>query len=156
MTMISITSPEGRISAEQRAELAKSLTDAVLDVEIGRHEPLARAGCQIHFNQLPSSQMAHNGQLVSETDTDLMLVDIAVAEGDWPKSERKRVIEGIYAALVQALNVEEPSKDWWVKMKTVEEGSAATGGNVLSMLDFLELGIFSETKSAAIRKALQN
>jgi hypothetical protein len=49
VTVITVTTPKGRLSLEQRRVLAESLTDAVLVPEVGQFAPAARAGFQAHF-----------------------------------------------------------------------------------------------------------
>ena len=79
MTWIAVHAPEGRITAAQRTELARTLTDAVLTVEVGQMSEIARAGFQVHFRELPADRMAIGGKLLSEHPTDALMVDVADA-----------------------------------------------------------------------------
>ncbi|KND26149.1 hypothetical protein [Streptomyces acidiscabies] len=47
MTIITVNTPEGRLSLDQRRVLAETLTDAVLVPEVGHFEPAARPGFQV-------------------------------------------------------------------------------------------------------------
>lgn len=156
MTTITVTAPEGRITKDQRQELSTSLTDAVLIVEVGQLEPLARLGFQVHFRELPTDSMAINGMLVSDDEQDVMVIDVAVMDGDWPQSDRTKVIENLYAALTKSLKMDAPSPNWWIQFRTIDEGSWGANGGVISILDLLETGVFTEEKAAAIRKAIKS
>ena len=70
MTVITVHHPDGAISEEQRRQLAATLTDAVLVVECGHVEPLARWGFQVHFAPLRPDQIAVGGQLLSDGPDD--------------------------------------------------------------------------------------
>lgn len=154
MTVITVSYPANRISKEQRAGLAESLTDAVLTVEVGQQAPAARAGFQVHFREMPSDHMAINGTLLSESADDAMVVDIAVMDGDWPKRDRAMVIENVLTALAKALNADRPAPNWWVNFRTIDEGSWGAFGGALSVLTLLDMGLFTEEKAKAIREAI--
>ncbi len=156
MTTITVTVPEVRITKVQRKELSTSLTDAVLTVELGQFEPLARLGFQVHFRELPKDSMAINGTLISEADADVMVIDVAVMDGHWPQADRAQVILNLYDALTNALKMGAPSPNWWVQFRTINEGSWGANGGVISILDLLETGVFTEQKADAIRDALKN
>jgi hypothetical protein len=53
MTFIHVMTPQGRLTADQRRVLAKTLTDAVLVPEVGKLTPEARRGYQVHFAERP-------------------------------------------------------------------------------------------------------
>jgi len=150
MTIITVRAAEGRISAQQRARLAESLTDAVLVPEIGQFVAAARAGFQVHFPELAADCMAIGGKLVSESGADVITIDVAVMDGDWPPTVRKDVISNILAALVSALDANAPSTSWWVTFRIIDEGSWGARGDVLSILDLLETGMFTPEKAQAI------
>lgn len=155
MTVITVTSPLGRIDASQRETLAMTLTDAVLIPEIGQALPAARIGFQVHFHELPPTHMAIGGQLLSRQNADILVVDVAVMDGDWPREVRAEVITRLFAALADALGLQAPSPTWWINFHIIEEGSWGSRGGVLSILDLLETGAFTAAKSAAIRTAQQ-
>lgn len=154
MTVITLTAPSGRIGAEQRTILAETLTDAVLVPEIGQHVPLARIGFQVHFVDLPATHMAIGGKLVSETAADIMVVDVAVMDGDWRREVRAEAIQRILTALASACGMEKPADAWWVNFRVIEEGSWGSRGGVLSVHDLLETGVFTDEKKQAIRAAI--
>ena len=66
MTIITVSAPEGRLSLAQRRLLAKTLTDAVLEPEVGQPMPAARVGFQVHFRELAPDCMAIGGELLSD------------------------------------------------------------------------------------------
>lgn len=154
MTVITVTSPAGRLDAQQLKILAKTLTDAVLVPEIGHDMPLARIGFQVHFVELPSTHMAIGGQLISENAADIMVVDVAVMDGDWRQDVRAEVIDRILAALAAACGMDKPADAWWVNLRVIEEGSWGSRGRVLSIHDLLKTGVFTEEKKRAIRNAI--
>lgn len=155
MTVITVTSPLGRIDASQRETLAVTLTDAVLIPEIGQALPAARIGFQVHFHELPPTHMAIGGQLLSRQIADILVVDVAAMDGDWPREVRAEVITRLFAALADALGLSAPSPTWWINFRVIEEGSWGSRGGVLSILALLETGAFTAAKSAAVRAAHQ-
>ncbi|MEV6276675.1 hypothetical protein [Nocardia sp. NPDC051832] len=153
MTIITVTSQKERLSLEQRRELARSLTDAVLVPEIGQFLEAARAGFQVHFVEREPDTMAIGGVLVSDQQPpqDLIVIDIAVMDGDWSQQVRAEVIQRIYAALTEATGASTPPPTWWVNFRVISDGSWGSRGRVLSILDLLASGVFSEQKAAAVR-----
>lgn len=152
MTVISVTAPVGRIGLDQRRELAESLTDAVLVTEVGQPQPAARVGFQVHFRELAPDAMAIGGRLVCDQDTDVVLLDIAVMDGDWPEADRAAVIRAAFAALEKALGP--PSAGWWINFRTIDEGSWGLRTKPLSILELVETGLFSDAKAQKIRDAV--
>jgi phenylpyruvate tautomerase PptA (4-oxalocrotonate tautomerase family) len=153
MTIITVTSPEGRLDARQRARLAETLTDAVLVPEIGQALPAARVGFQLHFRELSPDHMAIGGMLLSACDPrpDVMTIDVLVMDGHWPVEVRAEAINAVLAAMAAACDMAAPSPTWWVAFRIVEEGSWGSRGGVLSILDLLETGAFTPAKAAQIR-----
>jgi phenylpyruvate tautomerase PptA (4-oxalocrotonate tautomerase family) len=125
MTIITVTAPEQRLSVAQRRQLAKTLTDAVLEPEVGQPSPAARAGFQVHFRELPADCMAIGGELLSDQTSprDIMTVNIAVMDAAWPAEVRERVIRGVLARLAEACDMPKPSPHWWVTFQIIDEGS---------------------------------
>ncbi|MGO4898275.1 tautomerase enzyme [Bacillus sp. GM2] len=157
MTIISVNYSENRFTLEHRRLLAESLTDAVLVPEVGQFCPPAREGFQVHFTERPTDKMAIGGKLLSDIpDHDVIVINLLVMEGDWPKKVRKQVIENILASLTKVLAVPEPSPSWWVTFQVIEEGSWGSRSSVLSILDLLDSGVFAEEKIKAIQKNIQN
>ncbi|MFO6446041.1 tautomerase family protein [Erythrobacter sp. NE805] len=153
MTIITVTTPEGRLDQSQRARLAETLTDAVLVPEIGQELPAARIGFQVHFREIAPSHMAIAGRLIADVEPqpDVMTIDVLVMDGDWPRRVRAEVIERVLGALTDACGVAAPSPTWWVAFRVVEEGSWGSRGGVLSVLDLLDTGAFTPEKAARIR-----
>lgn len=151
MTMINVNYPVGRISVEQRRLLAEALTDAVLVPEVGQYCPPAREGFQVHFTERPADYMAIGGKLLSDQpERDVITINVLVMDGDWPNKVRKEVIENIFGSLTKILEVPEPSPSWWVSFQVIEDGSWGSRGGVLSVLDLLDSGVFTEEKKKAI------
>lgn len=156
MTIITIRSSAGRLSRDQRAELATSLTDAVLLVECGQLTDAARWGFQVHFTDLPSDHIAIGGTLAADLDgIDLITVDITVMDGHWPPDGRATVIERTFTALAAALEVETVPPTWWVTFRTIDEGSWGSGGNALSLVPLLDTGLFTAKRADQVRHALR-
>lgn len=156
MTIITVTTPEKRLSLAQRGRLAETLTDAVLEPEVGQFAPAARAGFQVHFRELPSDCMAIGGKLLAEQDTprDIMTIHIAVMNAAWPAEVRRRVIRGVLERMAEACNPPKPSPTWWVTFQVIDEGSWGSRGDVLSILQLLDSGVFSEARISEIRAAI--
>ena len=154
MTAIVVRYPEGRLTTEHRSALARSLTDAVLEVECGTVTTAARFGFQVHFEQIKDDHVAIGGQLLSERPMDVLLVDIAVMAGSWPQTDRDAVLKNMLAVLADALELDAPSPFWWVNFRVIDEGSWGAGTGVVSMLDLLTPESFTDERIAAIRSAL--
>ncbi|MBR0828104.1 tautomerase enzyme [Bradyrhizobium manausense] len=156
MTIITVTAPTGRLGLDQRRRLAGSLTDAVLEPEVGQLAPAARPGFQVHFHELPADCMAIGGRLLSEQETpsDIITINVAVMNAAWPADVRAQVIRNLLARLAEACGMEKPSPTWWVNFGIIEEGSWGSRGNVLSILQLLESGVFTPERIAAIRAAM--
>lgn len=155
MTIITVTSPLGRLTLPQRRELAETLTDAVLVPEVGQPSAAARVGFQVHFRELGRDSMAIGGRLLEERDgPDVITVDIAVMDAAWPPSLRADVIDRAFAALRQACGVETAPATWWINFRVIEEGSWGARGGVLSGLTLLDSGVFTAERAAAVRRAL--
>jgi phenylpyruvate tautomerase PptA (4-oxalocrotonate tautomerase family) len=155
MTIITVTTPENRLSQQQRRVLAELLTDAVLVPEVGQHAPAARVGFQVHFAELGADRMAIGGRLLSDQTPppDVATIDICVMDAAWPKPVRKQVIENVLAAMAKGCGVNEPSPAWWVTFRVIDEGSWGSRGRVLSILELLASGVFTPERIAEIREA---
>lgn len=156
MTIITVTTPRGRLDLSQRRELARTLTDAVLVPEVGQPAPPARAGFQVRFIELESDAMAIGGVLIADAPApiDVLSVDVAVMDAAWPQSVRTQVIANIFSALAEACGLAEPPPGWWVTFRVIDEGSWGSRGGVLSILDLLGSGVFTQDRTAAIRDAI--
>ncbi|MFF6779799.1 tautomerase family protein [Streptomyces sp. NPDC012510] len=156
MTIITVNTPKGRLSPEQRRELAETLTDAVLVPEVGRHAPAARAGFQVHFVERERDMMAIGGRLLADADPelDVMVIDLAVMDAAWQSDVRAEVIERVLAALAAACGLEKPAPAWWVNFRVIDEGSWGSSGGVLSILPLLQSGVFTEERVKAVRAAM--
>ena len=156
MTVIVVRHPGGRIDLEQRRVLARTLTDAVLEVECGAVTAAARYGFQVHFHELATDRIAIGGRLLADEPVDALVVDVAVMDGSWSPAARTAVIENVLDALREGLGADEASSSWWVNFRTIDEGSWGAGTGVVSMLDLLALGIFTDERADEIRTALES
>jgi hypothetical protein len=66
MTIITVTSTEGRLTANQRREPAETLTDAVLVPDMGQLASQARIGFQVHVVERAGDCIAIGGRLVCD------------------------------------------------------------------------------------------
>ena len=158
MTIITVTTPEGRLTQAQRRELAETLTDAVLVPEVGQPAPAARIGFQVHFVERAPDHVAIGGRLLSEQPAppDTATVDICVMDAAWPGPLRRQVIQNTLAALARACGLAQPSPAWWVTFRVIDEGSWGSRAGVLSIFDLLASGVFSAPRVAQIHEALGN
>ncbi|MFF3653945.1 tautomerase family protein [Streptomyces olivochromogenes] len=156
MTIITVNTPTGRLDLEQRRKLAETLTDAVLVPEVGRFAPAARVGFQVHFVEREPDMMAIGGRLLADAGQglDVMVIDVAVMDGDWRREVRAEVVERVLAATAEACGLSKPSPAWWVNFRVIDEGSWGSSGGVLSVLSLLDSGVFTEEKIKAIRTAV--
>lgn len=156
MTIITVNTPTGRLDLEQRRKLAETLTDAVLVPEVGRFAPAARVGFQVHFVEREPDMMAIGGRLLADAGQgpDVMVIDVAVMDGDWRREVRAEVVERVLAAMAEACGLSKPSPAWWVNFRVIDEGSWGSSGGVLSVLSLLDSGVFTEEKIKAIRTAV--
>lgn len=157
MTVITVNTPAGRLSLQQRRTLARTLTDAVLVPEVGRLEPAARVGFQVHFVEREPDMMAIGGALLADAPqpADVMVIDVAVMDADWNRQVRATVIERVLAAMTEACGLDTPSPAWWVTFRVIDEGSWGSRGGVLSILDLLDDRVFTAERITAIRSALE-
>ncbi|MEV0937410.1 tautomerase family protein [Streptomyces phaeochromogenes] len=130
MTVITVNTPKGRLSLEERRALAETLTDAVLVPEVGQFAPAARVGFQVHFVEREPDMMAIGGRLLADTGQglDVMVIDVAVMDGDWRREVRAEVIERVLASMAEACGLPEPSPAWWVNFRVIDEGSWGSSG----------------------------
>lgn len=156
MTVITVNTTSGRLDVEQRRTLARTLTDAVLVPEVGQEAPAARVGFQVHFVERDLDRVAIGGMLLSDMPeaADLMVIDVAVMDADWARPTRADVIQRILAAMTEACGLVTPSPAWWVNFRVIDDGSWASSGGVLSILDLLDTGVFTAERADAIRSAL--
>ncbi|PTL84933.1 tautomerase enzyme [Vitiosangium sp. GDMCC 1.1324] len=156
MTVITVTTPVGRLSQAQRRVLAETLTDAVLEPEVGQLAPAARVGFQVHFVERSLDTIAIGGKLLADYSPapDVMTVGIVVMNAAWPPDVRQRVIENVLRRLADACGMQAPSPTWWVQFQVIDEGSWGSRGSTMSILDLLETGVFSPERAAEIRAVL--
>jgi hypothetical protein len=87
-------------------------------------------------------------------ELDVMLVDVAVMDGDWRSEVRAEVIERLQAALADTCGLPAPSPAWWVHFRVIDEGSCGSSGGVASILTLLAGGVFTEEKAKMMRAAI--
>src|SRR3979411_3315816 len=117
MTFIHVMTPQGRLTADQRRVLAKTLTDAVLVPEVGKLTPEARRGYQVHFAERPLDMVAHGGELLSDKPSCVMVLYVVAMDGCWPREARATVIRTIHAALADACGMKTPLPGWWINFR---------------------------------------
>lgn len=156
MTIITVNYPKARLSIEQRRVLATTLTDAVMEPEVGRISPEKRRGYQVHYVERDLDMIAHSGALLCDKPSDVMVIDVAVMDCCWTREVRETVFKNIYAALAAACGMDAPSPTWWINFRVIEEGNWGSRGGTLSFLQILDLTgpSFPQERAAAIRTAL--
>lgn len=152
MTIINVNTLEGRFTIDEKRMLAEKLTDAVMIPEIGQFVAAARVGFQVTFTEFKSENMVVSGKLLSDLDPmpDNINVHVLVMDGDWTVPVRQAVIENIAKALAEVSGLPEPLNSWKSTFQVIDEGSFGTGAGVLSILDLLNSGVFSEEKRQAV------
>lgn len=152
MTIINVNTLEGRFTIDEKRMLAEKLTDAVMIPEIGQFVAAARVGFQVTFTEFKSENMVVSGKLLSDLDPmpDNINVHVLVMDGDWTVPVRQAVIENIAKALAEVSGLSEPLNSWKSTFQVIDEGSFGTGSGVLSILDLLNSGVFSEEKRQAV------
>ena len=113
MTIITVCYPKGRLDVDARKLLATTLTDAVLEPELGQMFEPARIGFQVWFNEFDRDRVAIGGRLLSDREIDVIAIDVAVMDGDWPVELRGSVIGRLLRALADGLGREQPVSTWW-------------------------------------------
>ncbi|MEU6251404.1 hypothetical protein [Streptomyces sp. NPDC047043] len=100
--------------------------------------------------------MGIGGRLLADIcqEADVMVIDVAVMDGDWRREVRAEVIERVLSALAEACGLPEPSPTWWVNFRVIDEGSWGSGGGAVSILSLLDSGVFTEEKAKLIRAAI--
>lgn len=156
MTIITVATPQGRLSPAQRRALAESLTDAVLVPEVGQFAPPARIGFQVHFVERPADAMAIGGRLLSDQSPvpGVATIDICVMDAAWSPPVRKQVIERVLAAMATACGLASAPPSWWATFRVIDEGSWGSRGAERSILDLLDTGVFTAERAAEVRRTL--
>lgn len=155
MTVITVRHPDGLFTREQRRELSMSLTDAVLIVECGKVTSFARFGFQVHFQPFGRDHAAIGGVLADEHPgtVDPVIIDIAVMDAGWSREARGQVIRNVFNALCVALGVDTAPPTWWINFRVIDDGSWGSSGDVLSILDLVDMDAFTPDRAASIHAA---
>ena len=159
MTVVRVISEPSRFDDTSRSKLAESLTNAVLDVEVGSDNPAARRGIMVLFHEQPADRWAVGGRF---DDTHVagggrLLITTQAMEGVWTEERRKQLIERYYAALCDALDLGSDRSllgSCWVLFSQIEDGSWGAFGGALRLLDILAPAGFAEEQTADARELL--
>lgn len=95
--------------------------------EVGRFASAARIGFQVLFVEREPDMMAIGGRLPAGADRepDVLLIDVAVMDGEGRREVRAEVIEHLQAALANACGLAEPSPAWWVNFRSSTKAAGA-------------------------------
>ena len=92
----------------------------------------------------------------------MTIITVASLQGRLTIAERRKlaevravVIRNILAAMADALHIAKPSSTSRVTFRVLDEGSWSSRGDVLSILDLLDTGVFTPNRIAAIRQAVR-
>ena len=159
MTVVRVVSEPGRFNEEHRAELAESLTKAVLDVEVGSDNEVARRGIMVLFDEQPSDTWAVGGRFDDRyvASGGRILIRTQVMDGVWTAQRRRALIERFSAAVASTIGTGEDRAalaTCWVLFDTIDDGSWGALGGPISLLDLLEPGGFAAEQAADARKEL--
>lgn len=159
MTVVRVVSEPGRFDAERRAELAEALTKAVLDIEVGSDNEVARRGIMVLFDEQSSDRWAVGGRFDDRyvASGGRILIRTQVMEGVWTAQRRRALIARISAAIASTLGIGEDRAalaTCWVLFDTIDDGSWGAMGGPISLLDLLEPGGFAAEQAADARSEL--
>ncbi len=159
MTVVRIVSEPGRLDEEHRTELAESLTKAVLDVEVGSDNEVARRGIMVLFDEQPSDTWAVGGRFDDRyvASGGRILIRTQVMDGVWTAQRRRALIERFSAAVASTIGTGDDRAalgTCWVLFDTIDDGSWGALGGPISLLDLLEPGGFSAEQAADARNEL--
>ena len=160
MTVLRVISEPGKFDEATRATLAEALTMAVLDVEVGSDNEVARRGIMVLFDEQPASAWAVGGRFDDRyvAPGGRILVRAQVMDGVWTSARRTQLIERISKAIAAALGLGEDRgalASCWVLFDTIDDGSWGAMGGPISLLDLLEPGRFAEAQAADARRTLE-
>ena len=159
MTVVRVISEPGRLDDTSRAKLAESLTSAVLGVEVGSDNPVARSGIMVLFHEQPAERWAIGGRFDDTyvAGAGRLLITTQAMEGVWTKERRKQLIKRYYEALRDALDLgPDPSLlgSCWVLFSQIEDGSWGAFGGALRLLDILTPAGFAKEQAADAKDLL--
>ena len=159
MTVVRVISEPGRFDDTSRGKLAESLTTAVLDVEVGSENPVARRGIMVLFDEQPAERWAVGGRFddAHVAGGGRLLIMTQAMEGVWTGERRKRLIERYYEALSEALDLGADRSllgSCWVLFSEIEDGSWGAFGGALTLLDILTPAGFAKEQAADAQELL--
>jgi phenylpyruvate tautomerase PptA (4-oxalocrotonate tautomerase family) len=140
MPLVRLTYPRGALTAAQKAHIADTLTDIVLDAEVDAVTAPGRLVTVIQFLEVAAEDWAVAGELRSAaTDPpDHFIVDVVVLEGLLEGERRtavhRRVTDAFQRAFGEAAHPMLPFRVW-VLVHDVREGGWGAGGGTVSALD---------------------
>ena len=160
MTVLRVTTEPGKFDDATRATLAEALTMAVLDVEVGSDNEVARRGIMVLFDEQPAAGWAVGGRFDDRyvAPGGRVLVRAQVMDGVWTAARRTQLIERISTAIA-ALGLGEDRgalASCWVLFDTIADGSWGAMGGPISLLDLLEPCGFAEEQAADARRTLDH
>lgn len=141
MPLVRITYPRGALTPAQKRQLAESLTQIALEVEVDTVTAAGRMVTVVHFNEAAANDWAVGGQLRSSADAaapNHFIVDLVVLEGLIEGTRKgdahRRVTEAFQHAFGAHADPMLPLRVW-VLVHDVREGAWGAGGQTVSALD---------------------
>ena len=139
MPVVRISCPLGSLSREQKAQIAESLTQIVLDVEVDAVTDAGRMVTVVQFHEAAPENWAVGGQLRSPdaSGPNHFIVELIVLQGLLDGSRRTDAHRRVTQAFADALGAADPLAMMrvWVLIHEVREGSWGAGGMTVSALD---------------------
>ena len=155
VTVLRVLSEPDRLDAPARGKLAEALTAAVLDVEVGGDNPVARRGIMVLFEDVERGRWAVGGRFDDEfaTPGGRLLVMAQVMEGPWTRERRRALLERLAGALAGALGLDAAAlASTWVLLQEIDEGSWGAFGGAISILDLVEPAGFAAEQRGDIER----
>jgi phenylpyruvate tautomerase PptA (4-oxalocrotonate tautomerase family) len=129
--------PKGALSPERKKELAASLTEIVLDVEVDAITLPGRMVTVIHFDEVAPENWAVGGQLASGMEH--FIVDVYVLAGRVEGPRRGAMHARIAAAFAKTFGDESMVARVWVLLHEVPEGSWGATGRTVSAIEVAQV-----------------
>ncbi len=142
MPMITVETPEGTLSAPQKAELAERLTHVILQIEGGADTPEGRSIAWVRFKELSGGDWYIGGISDSEapSKTGKFLIELNVPEGSMDQVRKSACHKAITDAVLAVAGAQtEAARTIWIQIVEWPEGHLATRGRTSSLLGIARL-----------------
>ena len=137
MPMMNLTYPEGTFTPEQRAEVAESLTTALLRAERAPDTDFFRGITWLYVHEMPTGSVLAAAQPV---DKPTIRLDVTTPEGALSERRRQEMVGEATRILREASGLgEEDALRIWVLLHEVPEGQWGAGGQIVQYQQLVAL-----------------